>query len=107
MPRYQLYRLTDSRRETYQNAAPNPGQIELRGKHYELAGELEAGSPYQAWRRLNQATDDAETLAGLAVGDVLLDADNDEWLVCNYWGFDPVSWNDEPPLTVEQMQAVT
>ena len=107
MPQYQLYRLIDSRREKYRDAAPEPGQASLRGRHYERAGEVEALSPYQAWRRLQTAEEEAETLAALAVGDVLRDPENDEWLVCNYWGFDPVQWNDEPPLTEEQMQALT
>ncbi len=107
MPQYQLFRLIDSRRETYQSAALEPGQIELRPQHYVPAGEVEAGSPYQAWRWLKRAGDDAQALAELAVGDVLRDCDNDQWLVCNYWGFDPVQWNDAPPLTMEQMQALT
>jgi hypothetical protein len=107
MPQYQLYRLIDSRREKYQSASPEPGQALLRGRHYEPAGEVEAVSPYQAWRQLQTVTEEAETLAALAVGDVLRDPDRDEWLVCNYWGFDPVQWNDDPPLTIEQMQALT
>ncbi len=107
MPQYQLFRLIDSRRETYQSAAPKPGQAELRGRHYELAGEVEAGSPYQAWRRLQHAADEPESPAILGVGDVLRDPESDEWLVCNYWGFDPVLWNDAPPLTEEEMQALT
>lgn len=107
MPQYQLYRLIDSRRENYKNAAPEPGQTELRSRHYELAGEVEAGSPYQAWRRLRTVGEEPESPAALAVGDVLRNLESDEWLVCNYWGFDPVQWNDTPPLTEEEMQALT
>lgn len=107
MPYYQLFRLIDSRRENYKNAAPEPGQAELRGRHYEPAGEVEAGSPYQAWRRLQKAGEEPESPTGLDVGDVLRDRESDEWLVCNYWGFDPVQWNDAPPLTEEEMQALT
>lgn len=107
MPQYQLFRLIDSRRENYKNAAPEPGQTELRGRHYEPAGEVEAGSPYQAWRRLHNEAEESASPAVLDVGDVLRDRASDQWLVCNYWGFDPVQWNDAPPLTEEEMQALT
>lgn len=107
MPHYELYRLIEARREIYRNAAPTPGTIEARAKHYEPAGAIEAQSPYQAWRRLQEAKPEQDTPVGLGVGDILRDCDSGEWLICNYWGFDPVQWNETAPLTDEQMQALT
>ncbi|MBI1354710.1 MAG: hypothetical protein GC160_10210 [Acidobacteria bacterium] len=107
MPHYELYRLIEARRETYRNAAPEPGAAAARAKHYEPAGEIEAQSPYQAWRRLQDAKAEQDEAAELGVGDVLRNRESGEWLICNYWGFDPVQWDETTPLTDEQMQALT
>ena len=66
MPLYRIHRMKETPRLAFRSAAHAAGLAMLKPKDFELAGDVEATSPYGAWAALHG------TAGALLVGDVLL-----------------------------------
>lgn len=101
MPHYKIFQLAEPQVERFRTAAPRPGPVALRLRHYQEAGEIQADGPYEAWKRLQgEAARQVGAERPLGVGDVLAE-DDGPVLVCNYWGFDEATWADAEPALAE------
>ncbi len=89
MPRYKVFRLRNSQVEKFRDRSPAPKPYQLKTGDYQEGGEVEAASPYAAWKQLQDRDDDPERRFG--VGDVLA-SESASPLVLNYWGFDEAGW---------------
>jgi len=102
MPRYRIFRLQPERRTAFQEKPPKAPPYRLKPAHYEPAGEIEAPSPYAAWKALQEGDEEQEQEAEgdaprpLSVGDALESGDSG-LLVCNFWGFDRAQWQEQQP----------
>ena len=92
MNRYRVLLLKNSRIPAYREASPREGKYRLHRSHYEAAGEVEAPSPYSAWRKLGGEESAQRGFRPLGVGDAL-EAESASLVVCNFWGFDPAAWH--------------
>src|SRR5712692_576982 len=54
MPRYRIFHLKESQRRHFQQAPPGQAPPKLKMKDYEPGGEIEAASPYAAWKQLRE-----------------------------------------------------
>lgn len=90
MPRYRIHRLKDTPRENFRWAAHTGGLALVKPKDYELDQEVEAGTPYSAWKLLISegrplhAGDLLETYSGEGVAT--------ELRIVKYIGFEPAQW---------------
>ena len=101
MPRYRIYYLKESQRPHARHAAPAPGPHKLKLKDYQEGGQIEASSPYAAWKQM-QAGEDRRPLE---VGDAL-ETDTGSLLVCRYVGFEEALWYlPEPPAAIPPQPA--
>jgi hypothetical protein len=93
MPRYRIYYLKESQRQHFRNAPPVPGPLKIKLKDYQEGGEIEAASPYAAWKQI-QGTEDRPPIG---VGDVL-ETDTGALYVCRWAGFEEAQWRlpEEP-----------
>ena len=91
MPRYQVFYLRDTQAQRFRNAAPKEKPYSLRIKDYDEGETIEAPTPYALWKQLQEGEGARERPFG--VGDVL-ESDESELLVLNFWGFDEAQWQD-------------
>ena len=95
--RYRIYRMRDSQREQFRWAPHTGGLIVVKPKDYTGHEELDAPSPYAAWK----------LLAGqgqiLRPGDLLEIIEDDgiagHLQICKYIGFEPAEWLIAEPKT--------
>ena len=103
MPRYRIYYLKDSQRQHFRHLPPGnsqAGPLPVKLKDYQEGGEIEATSPYTAWKQLKGSEDRRP----LEVGDVL-EIDTGALLVCRWVGFEDARWHvPEPPPTIPKSQ---
>ena len=93
MPRYRIYYLKETQRQHFRNAPPVPGPLKLKLKDYQEGGEIEASSPYSAWKQLK----DTAERRPIEVGDALA-TDTGSLYVCRWAGFEEAQWYlPEPP----------
>ncbi len=88
MPRYRIFYLKESQRRHFQQAPPGQGPAKLKMKDYEPAGEIEAASPYAAWKQLREGEGERRAIQ---VGDAL-ESDTGTLVVCKYVGFEETQW---------------
>jgi len=99
MPRYRIFQLRQDYVKGFQEKAPKPGRMSLRDSRYEETGAIEADSPYDAWKVL-QEENRPENVRQLGVGDVL-QVDDQPPMVCAWWGFETAQW-----MSAEQEAAI-
>ncbi|MBV8867302.1 MAG: 2'-5' RNA ligase family protein [Acidobacteriaceae bacterium] len=94
MPRYRIHRMKEAPRESFRWAAHTGGLAAAKPKDYESSDEIEASSPYQAWKLM------AEQGRALHPGDLLeihgseagpRDAPQPMW-IAKYVGLEPAQW---------------
>ena len=85
MPTYRVHRMKDAPRQQFRWAPHVSGAATVKPKDYEPAGEVQAGSEYDAWTQL-RASDHP-----LAIGD-LLESENGALHICKYVGFESATW---------------
>lgn len=94
MIRYCIHRMKDAPRESFRWAAHTGGLAVAKPRDYEPSGEIEAETPYQAWKLM------AAQGRALHPGDLLEiycdDADPKDpppamW-IAKYIGFEPAQW---------------
>lgn len=88
--RYRIYRMKDVPQENFRWSAHTRGAAVLKPKDYEAAGEIEAISPYAAWKL------SAEAGCPLQPGDVLESLDKEgrsvDLRISKYIGFEAAEW---------------
>jgi len=94
--RYRLHQLKDGLRAQFRNATPKPGPLELHRRDYTPGQEIEAASPYAAWKWSR----DESGAEPIQVGDVL-EAESGELLLCRYAGFEEARWRAPAPAPAE------
>jgi hypothetical protein len=105
MAHFRIHRMKDSPQENFRWAAHTGGLAMVKAKDYEMGEEIEAGNPYEIWKRL------ADAGRALRPGDVLESVDAEQhssgemWIV-KYIGFEPAQWFVPAPGPVAaQMEA--
>lgn len=95
MPRFRALYLDDRKVSSFRSQAPRKAPYVLTRSHYRDGPEVQASSPYQAWRRLRgDGARNGELAQPFEVGDAL---ETDEGLLlCNHWGFDAAQWRTPP-----------
>lgn len=87
MPRYRIHYLKESQREHFRHAAPSPAPVRLKLKDYQPGGEIEAPTPYAAWKKMRAE----EAGQPIDVGDAL-ESEAGALVVCRYVGFEEAQW---------------
>ena len=99
MPRYRIFQLRPDYVQAFQEKALKPGQMALRDSRFEEKGAVEADSLYDAWKLLRDENR-PDGVRQLAVGDVL-QIDDENPMVCTWWGFEPAAWMSSDQTTIE------
>ncbi len=90
MPTYRIHRMKDGPRENFRWAAHTGGLAIVKLKDYEPGNEIQAATPYAAWRVLASLPDP------LRPGDLLETVPGDGSLgilsIAKYIGFEPAEW---------------
>jgi hypothetical protein len=90
MPRYRIHRMKEMPRENFRWMSHTGGLTTVKPKDYDCSRELEAATPYAAWKSLEGEGD------GLRPGDLLeLVSDEEaggELRIVKYIGFEPAQW---------------
>ncbi|HEY7307339.1 MAG TPA: hypothetical protein VH601_24660 [Bryobacteraceae bacterium] len=90
MPLYRIHRIKDAPREAFRWAAHTGGIAIIKPKDYDFTGEVEAATPYAAWKALTSED------RPLRPGDVLESFDAVggpfEIRIAKYIGFEPAQW---------------
>lgn len=90
MPVYKIYRIKDTPRENFRWAAHTSGLAVVKAKDYDFSSEIEAASPYSAWKSLAAESDP------ICPGDLLeelpLSAGTSKLYIAKYIGFEPAEW---------------
>ncbi len=85
MPLFRIHRLKESAYQQFRWAPHTSGACQVKPKDYEPAGEVEAGSAYEAWSILRTSD------RSLRIGD-LLESEDGRLRVCKYVGFEEAAW---------------
>lgn len=107
MASFRIFHLRDSRVEAFRRRTPEKGTREISARDYMPSGEIEAESPYLAWKQLTgkeEVTPDGQR-PRLDIGDVI-QPPGGEPLLCNYWGFDAAAWKEGIEPELEEAEAV-
>ncbi len=99
MPVFKIHRLKDSVQQQFRWAPHTSGATPVKPKDYEAAGEVEAGTPYEAWQSLKGSE------KALRVGD-LLESETGSLRVCKYVGFEEAAWVIPEPKPVVEPDTV-
>jgi len=90
MPRYRIYRIKQAPFESFRWAAHTGGLAVIKPKDYDSGEEIDAETPYAAWKFLSAGEN------ALRPGDVLEtqldDGTSDSLLITKYIGFEPAQW---------------
>jgi hypothetical protein len=85
MPSFKIHRIKDSHYQQFRWASHTSGAAQVKPRDYEIAGEVEAESPYAAWALLRDRGE------ALRVGD-LLESDGGGLRICKYVGLEEAHW---------------
>ncbi|HYM09135.1 MAG TPA: hypothetical protein VEU62_00310 [Bryobacterales bacterium] len=100
MPRYRIHYLKESQRQHFRQAPPGAVPLQLKRNHYEPGGEIEAASPYAAWKQMLEAdASPAPERRPIGVGDAL-ENETGALQVCKYVGFEEAQWFVPEPAAV-------
>jgi hypothetical protein len=90
MPRYRILRIKQAPLESFRWAAHTGGLAIIKPKDYDFGEEIEAETPYAAWKSLSADSN------ALRPGDVLEvqmnDGTSSSLLIAKYIGFEPAQW---------------
>ncbi|MBV8551377.1 MAG: hypothetical protein JOY54_08760 [Acidobacteriaceae bacterium] len=90
MPRYRMHRIKDAPRESFRWAAHTGGLAVVKIKDYDPAGEIEAATPYAAWKDL---VGEAHPLfPGDLLEELASDGSPTRLYITKYIGFEPAQW---------------
>lgn len=90
MPTYRIHRMKDGPRENFRWAAHTGGLARVKLKDFDFSGEIQAASPYAAWKTL------ASESNALRPGDLLetvpTAGSSADLKIAKYIGFEPAEW---------------
>ena len=90
MPTYRIFRMKEAPRETFRWAAHTGGLALVKVRDYEPSGQIEALTPYAAWKVLTAQANP------IGPGDLLEAVTSDgsagELTIAKYIGFEPAQW---------------
>ena len=90
MPRYRIHRMKETPRENFRWAAHTGGLAVVKPKDYDFSGDVEAGTPYAAWKQLSGTGKDLR--AGDLLEAVTPEGSQGELMIAKYIGFEPATW---------------
>lgn len=90
MPRYRIHRIKETPRETFRWAAHTGGLAVVKAKDYEVEGEVEAATPYAAWKTL--AAEGRPLHPGDLLEIVTENGAPGALEIAKYIGFEPAQW---------------
>lgn len=90
MPRYRIYRIKQTPGESFRWAAHTGGSATVKLKDYDLGQEVEAASPYAAWKRLT--TEGSALRPGDLLEELHPDGTSTKLHITKYIGFEPAQW---------------
>jgi hypothetical protein len=90
MPRYRIHRIKEAPREIFRWAPHTGGLAIVKPKDYEFGEDIEASTPYAAWRLV------ASEGSPLRPGDLLeltpIEGSTGQLYIAKYIGFEPAQW---------------
>ena len=97
MPRYRIHRMKDVPRENFRWAAHTAGLAVVKLRDYDSSGEVDAVTPYAAWKFL--ATESRPLRSGDLLEAIRDDGEPGQLHIAKYVGFEPAQWYvPEPQL---------
>ena len=90
MPRYRIHRIKQAPFENFRWAAHTGGVAVIKPKDYDFGDEIEAETPYAAWKWL--ATNGNALRSGDVLEMQLNDGTSSSLLITKYIGFEPAQW---------------
>jgi hypothetical protein len=97
MPHYRIYRIKHIAGESFRWAAHTGGLAIVKPKDYEVAQQIEAATPYAAWKRL---TSEGEALRpGDLLEELSLHEGPARLHITKYIGFEAARWYVPEPKT--------
>lgn len=90
MPRYRIHRIKEAPGESFRWAAHTGGLAIAKAKDYELGDEVEAPTPYAAWKAL--AAENRPLRPGDLLETVRPDGAPGDIQIAKYIGFEPAQW---------------
>ena len=104
--RYRIHRLKESSQEHFRWTAHTGGLILVKPKDYQPGEEVEAASPYAAWKTL--VTERNAIRPGDLLEAIGLEPDVKGLQICKFIGFEPAQWLVQEaktdPITTESSQ---
>jgi hypothetical protein len=91
MPLYRIHRLKDGPRENFRWAAHTGGVALAKLKDYLPGGQIEAATPYAAWKALTVGADPLRP--GDLLESVLPEGSATHLSILKYIGFEPAQWH--------------
>jgi hypothetical protein len=85
VPLFKIHRLREPEYKRFRWAPHTTGAAQVKPKDYELAGDIECATIYEAWSRLRDSG------RPLRIGD-LLESEQGELRICKYVGFEEAAW---------------
>ncbi len=89
MPSFRIHRIKDAPSESFRWAAHTGGLALVKPKDYDIGGDVQAATPYAAWKLL------AQEGRALRPGDLLEPIDGGpsaDLQILKYIGFEPAKW---------------
>jgi hypothetical protein len=90
MPIYRIYRIKEGPRETFRWAAHTGGTATVKIKDYDPSGEIEAATPYAAWKALTAHASPIHP--GDLLESVSAEGSGADLRIAKYIGFEPAQW---------------
>jgi hypothetical protein len=87
---FRIYRMKDGPREQFRWAAHTGGPAVVKPKDYEAKGEIEAASPYGAWKALGANGDPLQT--GDLLEEIAADGSAGSLHIAKYVGIEKATW---------------
>ena len=90
MAHYRIYRIKHSAGESFRWAAHTGGLATVKLKDYEVGQDVEAASPYAAWKQLT--SQGAALRPGDLLEEILPEGGTPTLQITKYIGFEPAQW---------------
>ena len=90
MAQYRIHRMKDTPRESFRWAAHTGGLAVVKPKAYQPGGEVEAATPYAAWKQLS--SEGTPLLPGDVLESIADDSSPGALQIAKYIGFEPAQW---------------
>jgi hypothetical protein len=90
MPRFRIHRIKEAPKENFRWAAHTGGLAIVKLKDYDFGEEVDAATPYAAWKLL--ATEGRPLRPGDLLQTVDPESPSGELQIAKYIGFEPAQW---------------